>query len=151
VTVGVHDLRASLTTVTAPWTTAPLAAARDGAEARAARRSAGFAGHSAEGGTLEGTGFSPYVDAASEPRALALEGNISEESLPASRPRVILLSAQGRPFTQALARELAADERVVLVCGRYEGVDERINHIYCDMELSIGDYVLSGANWLQPW
>ena len=94
---------------------------------------------------LKGTGFSPYVDAASEPRALALEGNISEESLPASRPRVILLSAQGRPFTQALARELAADERVVLVCGRYEGVDERINHIYCDMELSIGDYVLSGG------
>jgi tRNA (guanine37-N1)-methyltransferase len=44
-----------------------------------------------------------------------------------------------------LARELAADERVVLVCGRYEGVDERINHIYCDMELSIGDYVLSGG------
>jgi tRNA (guanine37-N1)-methyltransferase len=94
---------------------------------------------------LKGTGFSPYVDAASEPRALALEGNISEESLPASRPRVILLSAQGRPFTQALARELATEERVVLVCGRYEGVDERINHIYCDMELSIGDYVLSGG------
>ncbi len=61
------------------------------------------------------------------------------------RTRVILLSAQGRPFTQALARELAAEERVVLVCGRYEGVDERINQLYCDMELSIGDYVLSGG------
>ena len=61
------------------------------------------------------------------------------------RPRVILLSAQGRPFTQALARELATEERVVLVCGRYEGVDERINQLYCDMELSIGDYVLSGG------
>jgi tRNA (guanine37-N1)-methyltransferase len=59
--------------------------------------------------------------------------------------RVILLSAQGRPFTQSLARELAAEERVVLVCGRYEGVDERINQLYCDMELSIGDYVLSGG------
>jgi tRNA (guanine37-N1)-methyltransferase len=59
--------------------------------------------------------------------------------------RVILLSAQGRPFTQAVARELAKAERVVLICGRYEGVDERINELYCDMELSIGDYVLSGG------
>jgi tRNA (guanine37-N1)-methyltransferase len=59
--------------------------------------------------------------------------------------RVILLSAQGRPFTQATARELARLERLVLICGRYEGVDERINEFYCDMELSIGDYVLSGG------
>ncbi len=59
--------------------------------------------------------------------------------------RVILLSAQGRPFTQAVARELAGLERVVLICGRYEGVDERINELYCDLELSIGDYVLSGG------
>ena len=59
--------------------------------------------------------------------------------------RVILLSAQGRPFTQAVARELAQRERVLLICGRYEGVDERINELYCDMELSIGDYVLSGG------
>ena len=59
--------------------------------------------------------------------------------------RVILLSAQGRPFTQRLARELVRLDRVVLLCGRYEGVDERINELYCDMELSIGDYVLSGG------
>jgi tRNA (guanine37-N1)-methyltransferase len=59
--------------------------------------------------------------------------------------KVILLSAQGRLFTQAVARELAGVERVVLVCGRYEGVDERVNELYCDMELSIGDYVLSGG------
>ncbi len=91
----------------------------------------------------KGTGLSPYIDAANEPRALAPEGNFSVQ--PATRSRVILLSAQGRPFTQALARELAAEERVVLVCGRYEGVDERINQLYCDMELSIGDYVLSGG------
>jgi tRNA (guanine37-N1)-methyltransferase len=63
---------------------------------------------------------------------------------------VILLSAQGRPFTQAMARALAGVERValdriVLICGRYEGVDERINQLYCDLELSIGDYVLSGG------
>jgi len=61
------------------------------------------------------------------------------------RPMVVLMSAQGRPFTQAIARELAQVELVVLVCGRYEGVDERINELYCDMELSIGDYVLSGG------
>lgn len=58
---------------------------------------------------------------------------------------VVLLSAQGRPFTQAMARELAKLERVVLISGRYEGVDERINELYCDIELSIGDYVLSGG------
>jgi tRNA (guanine37-N1)-methyltransferase len=59
--------------------------------------------------------------------------------------RVILLSAQGLPLTQSVARELAQIDRVVLLCGRYEGVDERINELYCDMELSIGDYVLSGG------
>ena len=58
---------------------------------------------------------------------------------------MILLSAQGKRFTQAVARELAGLERVVLICGRYEGVDERVNEIYCDMELSIGDYVISGG------
>jgi len=63
----------------------------------------------------------------------------------AGRTRVILMSAQGRPFTQAIARELAVLDRVVLVCGRYEGIDERINELYCDEEISIGDYVLSGG------
>jgi tRNA (guanine37-N1)-methyltransferase len=61
------------------------------------------------------------------------------------RPMVILMSAQGKPFTQAVARDLAKLRRIVLICGRYEGVDERINELYCDMELSIGDYVLSGG------
>ncbi len=58
---------------------------------------------------------------------------------------MILLSAQGRPFTQAVAQELAAMERVVILCGRYEGVDERVNELLCDREISIGDYVLSGG------
>ena len=70
---------------------------------------------------------------------------VREASTHQPQTRVILLSAQGRPFTQGLARELAGVERVVLICGRYEGVDERINQLYCDMELSIGDYVLSGG------
>jgi tRNA (guanine37-N1)-methyltransferase len=64
---------------------------------------------------------------------------------PATNTLVVLLSAQGRRFTQAEARELAVTDRVVLLCGRYEGVDERINALYCDRELSIGDYVLSGG------
>lgn len=62
-----------------------------------------------------------------------------------AKETVILLSAQGRPFTQAVAHELAAIERVVILCGRYEGVDERVNELLCDRELSIGDFVLSGG------
>jgi tRNA (guanine37-N1)-methyltransferase len=62
-----------------------------------------------------------------------------------SRQSVILLSAQGKPFTQATAHRLAALERVVLICGRYEGVDERVCDLLADEELSIGDYVLSGG------
>lgn len=58
---------------------------------------------------------------------------------------VVLLSAQGQPFTQSMAQELAETERVVIVCGRYEGVDERVNELLCDREISIGDYVLSGG------
>ncbi len=58
---------------------------------------------------------------------------------------VILLSAQGRRFDQAAAAELAGLERVGLICGRYEGVDERISEFVADRELSIGDYVLSGG------
>jgi tRNA (guanine37-N1)-methyltransferase len=69
----------------------------------------------------------------------------ADSTLKNKRARVILLSAQGRPFTQAVAREIGTLDRVVLICGRYEGVDERINQLYCDMELSIGDYVLSGG------
>jgi tRNA (guanine37-N1)-methyltransferase len=58
---------------------------------------------------------------------------------------VILLSAQGERFTQKVAAELAALDRIVLICGRYEGVDERIAGFLADRELSIGDYVLSGG------
>ena len=62
-----------------------------------------------------------------------------------SRETVILLSAQGKQFKQSTARRLAALDRVVLICGRYEGVDERVSQLLCDEELSIGDYVLSGG------
>ena len=59
--------------------------------------------------------------------------------------RVTYLSPQGRPLTQAIVRELAARPRLVLLCGRYEGVDERLLEAEVDEELSIGDYVLSGG------
>jgi tRNA (guanine37-N1)-methyltransferase len=59
--------------------------------------------------------------------------------------RVVLLSPQGRLFSQQVARELAGLDRLVLICGRYEGVDERVVENVVDDELSIGDYVLSGG------
>lgn len=71
-----------------------------------------------------------------------------ESILPARDParhRVALLSAQGRLFSQPDARRLAAFDEVVLICGRYEGVDERVSEHLADEELSIGNYVLSGG------
>lgn len=59
--------------------------------------------------------------------------------------RVVLLSAQGRVFNQALAREWVSLRRLVLIAGRYEGVDERVADYLADEELSIGDFVLSGG------
>jgi tRNA (guanine37-N1)-methyltransferase len=58
---------------------------------------------------------------------------------------VILLSAQGERFTQKVAAELAVLDHIILICGRYEGVDERVADFLADRELSIGDYVLSGG------
>ena len=63
----------------------------------------------------------------------------------AVRESVIVLSAQGQRFTQKIAMELAGLDRIVLVCGRYEGVDERVADFIADRELSIGDYILSGG------
>jgi tRNA (guanine37-N1)-methyltransferase len=62
-----------------------------------------------------------------------------------AKESVVLLSAQGRRFEQNAAHELAGLERVVLICGRYEGVDERVAEHLADREMSIGDYVLSGG------
>jgi tRNA (guanine37-N1)-methyltransferase len=63
----------------------------------------------------------------------------------AGRRRVICLSPSGRPFTQELARELTACKELILLCGRYEGIDQRIIDRYVDDEISIGDYVLSSG------
>ena len=59
--------------------------------------------------------------------------------------RVVLLSPQGKQFTQSLAAEFARCEQLVLICGRYEGVDERVAEALVTDEVSIGDYVLSGG------
>jgi tRNA (guanine37-N1)-methyltransferase len=67
------------------------------------------------------------------------------ESLGAERGRVLLLSPAGRRLDQALVRELAAEPHLVLICGRYEGVDERVAQGLPAEEVSIGDYVLSGG------
>ena len=62
-----------------------------------------------------------------------------------SGKRVIYLSPSGRPFNQELAKELAKEQELVLICGRYEGIDQRIIDRYVDDEISIGDYVLSSG------
>ena len=59
--------------------------------------------------------------------------------------RIVLLTPQGRVFNQGLAAELATVPRLVLICGRYEGVDERVSQHLVDDEISIGDYVLTGG------
>src|SRR5437868_557676 len=69
----------------------------------------------------------------------------SREERGASKQSVILLSAQGRLFHQREAEELVKFDRIVLICGRYEGVDERVSQYMADRELSVGDFVLSGG------
>ena len=77
-----------------------------------------------------------------EPVFQAVESILAERGL---KQRVILLSAQGRRFDQGVARELAGLEELVLICGRYEGVDERVAEHLADEEISVGDFVLSGG------
>jgi tRNA (guanine37-N1)-methyltransferase len=62
-----------------------------------------------------------------------------------SKETVVLLSPQGELFTQRVAQRLTGMERVVLICGRYEGVDERVSEFLADREISVGDFVLSGG------
>ncbi len=60
-------------------------------------------------------------------------------------PHVVLMSPQGRLFTQEVARKFAALPRVVLICGRYEGVDERVARFFVHEEVSVGDFILTGG------
>jgi len=75
-----------------------------------------------------------------EPLVAAVEDVRGEADVP-----VILLTPQGRVFTQRVAQELAAHPRIMLLCGRYEGVDERVRQLVITDEISIGDYVLTGG------
>ncbi|MRR06306.1 MAG: tRNA (guanosine(37)-N1)-methyltransferase TrmD [Deltaproteobacteria bacterium] len=69
------------------------------------------------------------------------------ESVKAARPlsKVILTTPGGRPLSQSLVQELACEDGLIIICGRYEGVDERVRKIFVDMEISIGDFVLTGG------
>lgn len=74
----------------------------------------------------------------------SLVGANRREDIPEGR-RVVLLSPQGRTFNQSVAAQLAESEQLVLICGRYEGVDERVADALVTDEVSIGDYVISGG------
>jgi tRNA (guanine37-N1)-methyltransferase len=67
------------------------------------------------------------------------------ERYPVAGDRVILLSPQGRKLTHPVAKELAGLSRIILLCGRYEGIDERVRRDLADEELSVGDVVLTGG------
>jgi tRNA (guanine37-N1)-methyltransferase len=69
----------------------------------------------------------------------------SERLRSGGQETVVLLSPRGQMFTQRVAQEMATRERVVLICGRYEGVDERVSEYLVDREISVGDFVLSGG------
>ncbi|MEQ1763276.1 MAG: tRNA (guanosine(37)-N1)-methyltransferase TrmD [Pyrinomonadaceae bacterium] len=83
-----------------------------------------------------------------EPIFLAIEqlvGTSNRDGYPLGT-RVVMLSPQGRPLKQAIAKEFTDDAgHIVLICGRYEGIDERVNETLVTDEISIGDYVLSGG------
>lgn len=76
-----------------------------------------------------------------EPLFAAVEAVQDRENL----TPVVLLTPQGRPLTQRVVQELAGNERLILLCGRYEGVDERVRRHLVTDEISIGDYVLTGG------
>lgn len=78
-----------------------------------------------------------------KPEPLAGAIRAAKKKVPESK--TILLTPQGRTFNQNVARELASFDGLILISGRYEGVDERICHDYIDYEISIGDYVLTGG------
>jgi tRNA (guanine37-N1)-methyltransferase len=77
-----------------------------------------------------------------EPIFRAVEHLLADET---ERPPILLMSPQGEPFTQRKAEELARHRRLILICGHYEGYDERIRQHLATEELSIGDYLLTGG------
>src|SRR5215204_5551979 len=86
----------------------------------------------------------PVFEAIESVLGLAARSPLSQPA-PASNIPIILLTPQGRVFTQRVAEELSRHEQIALLCGRYEGVDERIREHLVTDEISIGDYVLTGG------
>lgn len=84
----------------------------------------------------------PVARALEAVKAEADNGGVLKEAPRA--PRVVLTSPQGVPLSHSLARELSKEERLVIICGRYEGVDERVME-FVDLEVSTGDYILTGG------
>ena len=78
-----------------------------------------------------------------EPLFNAVEAIISKTKK--NKPKVILLSPQGKKLTQKIAKDISKEKQIVLLCGHYEGVDERVRKNLVDEEISIGDYVLTGG------
>ena len=88
-------------------------------------------------------GGGPGMLLKSEPLMKAIDDATSK--FDRSERKIIYLSPKGKPFTQKIAESLASERNIIFICGRYEGVDQRIIDHYVDDEISIGDYVLSGG------
>jgi tRNA (guanine37-N1)-methyltransferase len=80
-----------------------------------------------------------------KPEPLALAITAARKRLESAEPCVVFLTPQGMPLDQQIVKELAAMRALILLCGHYKGIDQRIRDRYIDREISIGDYVLSGG------
>lgn len=89
-------------------------------------------------------GGGPGMILRAEPVARILDGILSQAP-PQERRAIVVTSPVGRPFSQADAQRLAEQERLILICGRYEGLDERLIEAYGAEELSLGDFILTGG------
>jgi len=78
-----------------------------------------------------------------EPLAACIE-NVKKDR---TKSKVILTTPRGETLNQAMARELAEEDGLIIICGRYEGVDERVRDLFVDREISIGDFVLTGGEF----
>ena len=80
-----------------------------------------------------------------EPLAAAIVATKARLANEGKTPSVVFMGAQGRPLDHKLVETLSRSEALVLVCGHYKGIDQRVIDKYADMEISVGDYVLSGG------
>ena len=91
-------------------------------------------------------GGGPGMVMMAEPLSAALDAAVKQQGADGvAKPRVVYVTPQAKPITDAGVRELATEHGLIFLCGRYEGIDERLIHARVDLEVSIGDYVLSGG------